>query len=76
METEGSFIIINIGKTVLLEPQPSSEDSARPVHSWEIDHPVFTSLDFATIILLQSKVVILASNPQPGGPGPCIYVPE
>jgi hypothetical protein len=26
-------------------------------------------------ICLQSKVVTLASNPQPGGPGPCIYVP-
>jgi hypothetical protein len=25
---------------------------------------------------LQSKVVSPASNPQPGGPGPCIYVPQ
>jgi hypothetical protein len=38
-------------------------------------HPVFTSFDFATI-LLQSKFVSLVSNPQPGGPGPCIYVPQ
>jgi hypothetical protein len=41
-----------------------------------LDHPVFTSLDFATVIFLQSKVVSLASNPQPGGPGLCIYVPQ
>jgi uncharacterized membrane protein len=25
---------------------------------------------------LQSKVVSLASNPEPGGPGSCIYVPQ
>jgi hypothetical protein len=25
---------------------------------------------------LQSWVVTLAFNPQPGGPGPCIYVPH
>jgi hypothetical protein len=25
---------------------------------------------------LQRKVVSLASNRQPGGPGPCIYVPQ
>jgi hypothetical protein len=35
---------------------------------------VFTSLDFATVIFLQSEVVRLVSNPQPGGPGLCIYV--
>jgi hypothetical protein len=40
----------------------------------ESDHPLFTSLSFETIIFLQSKVVSLASNPQPGGPGLCIYV--
>jgi hypothetical protein len=45
------------------------EDSARL-------HPVFTSSDFATLIYLQSKVVSFASNPQPGGPSPCIYVPQ
>jgi hypothetical protein len=27
-------------------------------------------------MFLQSKVVSLASNIQPGGPGPCIYVPS
>jgi hypothetical protein len=32
-------------------------------------------LVFAAIIILQSKFVSLASNPQPGGPGLCIYVP-
>jgi hypothetical protein len=41
----------------------------------DLDHLVFTE-DFSTVIFLQSKVVILASNPQPGGPGLCIYVPQ
>jgi hypothetical protein len=36
----------------------------------------FTSLDFAAVILLQIKVVSPASNPQPGGPRLCIYVPQ
>jgi hypothetical protein len=41
------------------------------------DQPVFTSLDFVTIIILKSKVVVsLASNPQPRRPGLCIYVPQ
>jgi hypothetical protein len=40
----------------------------------ESDHRVSTSLDFMTIIFLQSKVISLASNPQPEGPGSCIYV--
>jgi hypothetical protein len=56
-------------KTAFFEPQPSLEDSAR-------FHPVFTSLDFATIIFLQSKVVSLESNPRPGGPGLSIYVTQ
>jgi hypothetical protein len=30
----------------------------------ELDHPVFTSLDFAIVIFLQCKVVSLVSNPQ------------
>jgi hypothetical protein len=43
----------------------------------QICHPVFTSMNFATIFFfLQSMVVILASNPQPGGPGLCSYVPK
>jgi hypothetical protein len=51
-------IITTIGKTALFEPQPSLEDSARL-------HPVFTSLDFVTIVLFkQSKVVSPASNPK------------
>jgi hypothetical protein len=49
------------------EPLSSLEHSARL-------HPVFTSLDFAAI--LQSNVVSLESNPQSGGPGLCIYVPQ
>jgi hypothetical protein len=40
----------------------------------ELDHPVFTSLDFITIIILQNKVISLASNPQPRRVGVCIYV--
>jgi hypothetical protein len=40
----------------------------------QICHPVFTSQDFATIMCLQSKIVSLASNPQPGEPDLCIYV--
>jgi hypothetical protein len=42
----------------------------------ELDHPVFNSLDFWTVFFLQSKVISLASNPQPGGPGLCIHVPQ
>jgi hypothetical protein len=37
-------------------------------------YPGFTSLDFATVSFLQSKVVSLASNPQLGESGLCIYV--
>jgi hypothetical protein len=33
-------------------------------------------LGFITIIILQSKVVSLASNTQPRKPGLCIYVPQ
>jgi hypothetical protein len=53
--------------------------AARFVYFWLFNlwsGPVFTSLDFAPIIALRSKVVSLASNPQPGGPGLCIYVPQ
>jgi hypothetical protein len=46
------IIIIITGKKALFEPCPSLENSARFIHSWELDHPVFTSSDFATIILL------------------------
>jgi hypothetical protein len=42
----------------------------------ELDHPVFTPLDFATVIFLQSNVVSLASNPQPGRSCLCTYVPQ
>jgi hypothetical protein len=34
------------------------------------------TLTFAAVIILQSKVVSLVSNPQPGGPGPCICGPQ
>jgi hypothetical protein len=64
-----THIIITIGKTALFEPQPSLEYSVRL-------HPGFTLLDFATVFSLHSKLVSLASNPQPGGPGPYIYVPH
>jgi hypothetical protein len=33
-------------------------------------------LNFATIFVLQNKIVSLASNFQPGGAGPSIYVPQ
>jgi hypothetical protein len=56
-------------QTPLLEPRPSFEDSA-------LFHEVSTYLDFTTIIFLQSKVISLVSNPEPGEPGPCIYVPQ
>jgi hypothetical protein len=41
-----------------------------------MDHLIFTCLKFTTVIFLQSKVVSLASNPQPAVPGLCIYVPS
>jgi hypothetical protein len=41
----------------------------------DLDHPVFISLDFTTLYFLQSKVIIPASNPSPGGPGLCTYFP-
>jgi hypothetical protein len=62
------IIIINIDKTALFEPYPSLKDSARL-------HLAYISLDFVTIFVY-SKVISLASNSQPGGPGPCIYVPQ
>jgi hypothetical protein len=40
----------------------------------ELDYLVFTSSDFAKIILLQSNIVSLASNSQTGEGGSCIYV--
>jgi hypothetical protein len=43
--------IIIIGRTAPFEPQPSLEDCARSVHSWELDHQVSTYLDFATIFI-------------------------
>jgi hypothetical protein len=42
----------------------------------ELDHPGFTSLHFATIFFLQSKVVSLASNPQPEWPRLFIRIPQ
>jgi hypothetical protein len=46
-----------------------------PNVSVKIDHPVFTSLDFARTIFLWNKAINPESTPQPGGPGLCIYVP-
>jgi hypothetical protein len=43
----------------------------------ELDHAVFTSLDFATVFSLTKQVHhSLAFNHQPGGPGLCIYIPQ
>jgi hypothetical protein len=42
----------------------------------QICHLVLTSLDFASIIFSQSKVIGLASNTQPRWPGLCIYVTQ
>jgi hypothetical protein len=41
----------------------------------ESDYPIFTSFYFVTNIL-QRRVTSLAFSRQPGGPGPCIYVPQ
>jgi hypothetical protein len=38
-------------------------------------HPVFSSLDAATIICLHIKVVSIASNSQPGEPCPIFMSP-
>jgi hypothetical protein len=62
------IIIIN-GKTALFEPWPSLEDSARL-------RPVVTYLDFTAVMFLHNKIVSFASNAQPGGTDPCIYVPQ
>jgi hypothetical protein len=48
-------LIIIIGKTALFEPYPFLEDSARFIHYWGLDHVVFTSLDFATVIFFTKK---------------------
>jgi hypothetical protein len=67
--TVHSFPIHHYWQNSPYGPQPSLEYPARL-------HPVFTSFDFTTIIFLQTKVVSLASNPKPGGPDPCVYVPQ
>jgi hypothetical protein len=36
----------------------------------------FHSLGLTTVIFIQSKFISPASNPQPEGPGLCIYVPQ
>jgi hypothetical protein len=51
-----------IGKISLFDPQRCLEDSAR-------FDPILTSLDFATTVISQDKVVGLVSNPQPAGLG-------
>jgi hypothetical protein len=62
-----------IGKTALTEPLPSLEDFSRFV--W-VNPSGFHFFGFRNNNFLRSKVVSLASNPQPGGSGPCIYVPQ
>jgi hypothetical protein len=62
------IIIIIIGKTLLIEPWSSLADTGTL-------YPVFTSLDFVAFFL-KNKIISLAFNPQPGGPGPCIYVAD
>jgi hypothetical protein len=42
----------------------------------DLGNTVSSSLDFANIINLNSKVVSLASNLKPAGPGPCINPPS
>jgi hypothetical protein len=63
------IIIIIIGRTAIFKPWPPLENSA------DFD-PVFTSLDFATVNLYRARSSALRPTPQPGGPGPCIYVPQ
>jgi hypothetical protein len=66
------IIIINIiSRTLPFGPQPPLADSARLVCS-VVDYTIRASLLW---ISQQSKVVSLASKPQPGGLGPCICVP-
>jgi hypothetical protein len=42
----------------------------------ELGHPVFISFYFKTILFLSQKVISLAFNPKPGGPGLWICVPQ
>jgi hypothetical protein len=63
------FFIITIGKTALFEPLPSLQD-------YDGFDPVFTSLDFVTVIFYRAKSSALRPTPYPGGPGLCIYVPQ
>jgi hypothetical protein len=71
---------VNIHRNILQRFIYTNSSSSHPSLVRQIcvesDRQDFTSLDFATIIILQSKVVSLASNLQPGGSGPCIYVPR
>jgi hypothetical protein len=57
------YIIIITGRTTLLAPQASLENSARFVHSWELDDPVFISLDFPTIIFYRARSSTLRLTP-------------
>jgi hypothetical protein len=50
-----TFFVV-IGETALVEPQPSSENSTRL-------HPVFSSLDFATIIFYRARSSALRPTP-------------
>jgi hypothetical protein len=43
---------------------------------WSLSFWIFHFFGLRNNIYLQNKVISLASNPQPGGPGPCVYVPQ
>jgi hypothetical protein len=69
-------------RALLQSPRPdldSASDSfpeeILPHLSW-IRPSGFHFFGFPNNILLQSKVVSITSDPQPGGPGLCIYVPQ
>jgi hypothetical protein len=61
--------------TAMFETQPSLQDSARFVHSWETKHFVFYVCGFSNTNFLQSKVVSLVSNTEPRGQGVPIVPP-
>jgi hypothetical protein len=73
------LIIIIISKTALFDPWSFLEYSARflypPAMCSELDHAIFTSIDFA-ISFLQKMFVSRASNAQPEGLRTLIYVPR
>jgi hypothetical protein len=63
------IIIIIIGKAAIFELQLSFENLPEFSSS-------FHFFGFRNNFFLQSKIVSLASNPQPGGPGLRVYIPQ